>query len=252
MHRASSVGARSETSPRMRTRRPVAVVRRAAALRRGIFIVEDHPVTRMGLSHLIRGEPDLRVVGEAGTADAALAAIAGIRSPWPDLVVADISMPGKNVIEFIKDLHALHPEVAVLIFSMHDESVYAERMVRAGARGYIMKSEGGGALLQAIRQVLRGEPYLSRAMSAQVIEALGGHHRAEDDVSLGSLTDREFEVFELLGEGKTNREVAKQLSISPKTVEAHRMNLSRKLQFGTAAQLMRRAVLYSQAKSQSS
>jgi DNA-binding NarL/FixJ family response regulator len=205
----------------------------------------------MGLAHLIGGEPDLRVVGEAGTADAALAAMAMMRPPLPDLVVADISMPGKNVIEFIKDLHVLHPQVAVLILSMHDESVFAERMVRAGARGYVMKSEGGAVLIQAIRQVLRGEPYLSGAMSTQVIEALGGHHRAEGDVSLGSLTDREFEVFELLGEGKTNREVAKQLSISPKTVEAHRMNLSRKLQLGTAAQLMRRAVLHSQGKAQS-
>lgn len=218
---------------------------------RGILIVEDHPVTRMGLSQLIRGESDLRVLGEAGTADAALACLAKMPPPLPDLVVADISMPGKNVIEFIKDLHVLHPRVSVLILSMHDESVYAERLLRAGARGYVMKSEGGDVLLKAIRQVLKGEPYLSRAMSAQVIDALGGHHREADDVSLGSLTDREFEVFELLGDGKTNREVAKQLSISPKTVEAHRVNLSRKLQLGTSAQLIRRAVLYSQGKAPS-
>jgi DNA-binding NarL/FixJ family response regulator len=235
----------------MKARRSKALVERPSASRRGIFILDDHPVTRLGLAQLIRGEPDLRVWGEAGTADAALAAMAGMRAALPDLVLADISMPGRNVIEFMKDLHVLHPGVAVLILSMHDESVFAERMVRAGARGYVMKSEGGDVVIQAIRQVLKGEPYLSRAMSTRVIEALAGHHRAVDDVSLGCLTDREFEVFELLGEGKTNREVAKQLSISPKTVEAHRMNLSRKLQLGTAAQLMRKAVLHSQGKAQS-
>ena len=212
-----------------------------AAARRRVFIVDDHPITRYGLTQLLNGEPDLCVCGESAEAQQALAAI---KPPLPDLVVADVAMPGKSVIEFLKDLRAFHPGVPVLILSTHEESIYAERLIRAGARGYIMKSEGGANLLKAIRLVLQGQPYLSAAMSAHMFEALGGRRAAMGEATLGKLTDREFEVFQLLGEGKTNREVAKQLCLSPKTVETHRLNLCRKLNCKTPPQLIRYAVEY--------
>ncbi len=207
--------------------------------RRRIFIVDDHPITRYGLSQLLNHEPDLAVCGEAADARQALSAI---RPPLPDLVVADVAMPGQSVIEFLKDLKVLHPQVPVLILSTYDESIYAERMVRAGAHGYIMKSEGGASLLQAIRQVLQGQPYLSPAMTIRMVETLGGRRDGIVPSPLGKLTDREFEILQCLGQGKTNRQVAKQLCVSPKTVEAHRLSLYRKLNLRTVGQLIRYAV----------
>ncbi len=207
--------------------------------RRRVFIVDDHPITRYGLRQLLDQEPDLAVCGEAPEAGRAFAAI---KPPLPDLVVADLGMPGKSVIEFVKDLRAVHPEVPVLILSTYEESVYAERLVRAGARGYIMKTEGGASLLKAIRQLLGGQPYLSQTMAAQLFDVLGGRPRSSKTAALGRLSDREFEVFQCLGQGKTNRQVAEQLCISPKTVEAHRLNLCRKLDLKTPGQLIRYAV----------
>jgi DNA-binding NarL/FixJ family response regulator len=223
-----------KTSPRKKPETPAAITRRR------IFIVDDHPITRMGLVQLLNGEPDLVACGEAAEARQALAAF---QLPLPDLVVADVAMPGQSVIEFLKDVKKLHPELPVLILSTHDETIYARRLVRAGARGYIMKSEGGASLLQAIRQVLEGRPYLSSAMTKRAFEAFGGgpSPRTEQSV-LSQLTDREFEVLQCLGQGKSNREVGRQLCISPKTVETHRLNLCRKLNLKTAGQLIRYAL----------
>lgn len=210
-----------------------------ARSRRRIFIVDDHPITRYGLTQLFRQEPDLMVCGEAEDARQALSAL---RPPLPDLVLADVAMPGQSVIEFLKDLRTLHPELPVLILSTYDENIYAERMVRAGAHGYIMKSEGGNKLLQAVRQVLRGQPYLSPAMTTRLFETLGGRRPAAVASPLAKLTDREFEILQCLGQGKTNRQVARQLCVSPKTVEAHRLSLYRKLNLRTVGQLIRYAV----------
>jgi DNA-binding NarL/FixJ family response regulator len=216
-------------------------------VRRRILIVDDHPITRYGLTQLLNHEPDLIVCGEA---DSAQRAFSAIKPPLPDVVVADLGMPGKSVIELLKDLRALYPDLPVLILSTHDESIYAERLVRAGARGYIMKSEGGANLLKAIRQVLQGQPYLSPALAAKAFETFGRGRVQAADSMLSQLTDREFEVFQLLGEGKTNREVAEQLSLSPKTVEVHRLSLFRKLHLKSAAQLIRYAVAYQQGSIQ--
>ena len=213
------------------------------AARRQVFILDDHPITRYGLTQLLNNEPDLVVCGEAEDARQALSTI---KPPLPDLVVADVGLPGKSVIEFIKDLSVMHPGVPVLILSTYDESFYAERLVRAGARGYIMKSEGGASLLKAIRQVLQGQPYLSSAMAAKVFDAFGERRQRAGAAGLSKLTDREFEILQCFGQGKSNREVAEQLCISPKTVEAHRLSLCRKLNLKTPGQLIRYAVQHEQ------
>ena len=220
---------------RAKVRRPDSTPSRG----RRIFIVDDHPITRYGLSQLLNHEPDLVVCGEAADARQALSAI---RPPLPDLVVADVAMPGQSVIELLKDLKTLHPEMPVLILSTYDETIYAERMVRAGAHGYIMKSAGGAHLLQAIRQVLHGQPFLSPAMTTRMFESLGGRRERAEISPLARLTDREFEILQCLGQGRTNRQVAKQLCVSPKTVEAHRLSLYRKLNLKTLGQLIRYAV----------
>jgi DNA-binding NarL/FixJ family response regulator len=210
-----------------------------APARRRIFIVDDHPIMRYGLTQLLSQEPDLTVCGEA---EEARQALSRIKPPLPELVVADVGMPGQSVVEFIKDLKALHPGLPVLILSTYDETIYAERMVQAGARGYIMKSEGGAHLLRAIRQVLGGQPYLSPAMAARVFDSFGGRRERAGDTRLSKLTDREFEILHYLGQGKSNRQVAKELCLSPKTIEAHRLSLYRKLGFKTPGQLVRYAV----------
>ena len=200
---------------------------------------------RQGLAQLISNEPDLAVGGEADTAGQALDLVA---SRKPDLVLLDISLPDKNGLELIKDLHACCPEVLILVVSMHDEALYAERVLRAGARGYIMKQEGGKKLMEAIRQVLSGRIYVSEKMSARILEIFSGR-RADAIVSpVEQLSDREFEVFQLIGEGKGTRDIAGHLHLSVKTVEVHRANIKAKLKIRTATDLVRYAVRWTEAQ----
>ncbi len=212
---------------------------RAPKGRRRILVVDDHPMTRHGVTQLINREPDLKVCGEAATAHQALAAIPATR---PDLVLADITMPGKSGLEFIKDLQALHPELAVLVMSMHEENIYAERVLRAGGRGYIMKSEGGEKLLAAIRQVLQGQVYVSQSMSAIILDSFTKRRSGMGDARPGVLTDREFEIFQLIGQGLSTHEIGRRLNLSIKTVGTHRLHIKQKLELDTGAQLMQRAV----------
>ncbi len=151
----------------VKNQRPRLLPRSPASTRRRIFVLDDHPIMRYGLKQLLNREPDLMVSGEAGEAEEALATL---EPPLPDLVLADVGLPGKSVEEFLEELRARHPAVPVLILSTHDETLHAERLMRAGARGYIMKSEGGAHLLKAIRQVMKGETYLSRAMMTKLSE----------------------------------------------------------------------------------
>ncbi|MGA2656882.1 MAG: response regulator transcription factor [Verrucomicrobiota bacterium] len=204
-----------------------------------ILIVDDHPMTRYGIARLLEQEPDLIVCGEAENASRALAAVRTLR---PQVVLADLTMPGGEGLEFIKDLRALHPEVAVLVVSMHDEALYAERALRAGARGYIMKNEGGEKLVKAIRQVLGGKTYVSENMSGKVLEIFSGHRRRADDTTIGKLTDREFEVFRLLGQGLTTREIGQRLHLGAKTVETHRLHVRQKLGLESGPALIKYAV----------
>jgi DNA-binding NarL/FixJ family response regulator len=211
----------------------------STSARKRILLVDDHPFMRAGLGQLIDRQPDMVVGGEAGNPVEAFQQLA--RTP-PDLVLTDLTMPGRSGLEFIKDLRAAHADVAILVISMHDEGVYAERVLRAGARGYIMKEAGGENLLAAIRQVLRGEVYVSPRMSARILNALSAGRPRGSHSPIEQLTDREFEVFQLIGQGRSTRDIATQLHLSPKTVDVHRSHIKEKLALRDTTALIRHAV----------
>jgi len=211
---------------------------------RRILIVDDHPMMREGLVQLIEHEPDLCAAGQASDAAQTLNAIA---EAMPDLVILDISLPDKSGLELIKDIQALHPHLPVLVLSMHDESLYAERVLRAGGRGYIMKQEGGKRLMEAIRSVLDGKIYVSERMSEKILELFSGH-RTETHSPVEHLSDREFEVFQLVGQGQGTRQIAERLHLSVKTVEVHRGNIKRKLKLNSGNELVRYAVRWIEAQ----
>lgn len=216
----------------------------AAHGRQRILLVDDHPMMRRGMAQLIDQSHDLQVCGEVADAGQAMNAV---RKLAPDLVVVDISLPGRSGLELVKDLQALRRTLPVLVVSMHDETFYAERLLRAGARGYLMKQAGGDELLKAIRQVLSGRVYVSDAMSDRILGAITGGRGREQPSSVESLTDRELEVFGLIGQGCETKEIAARLHMSVKTVEAHRLAIKRKLKLRTSAELARRAVLWVEA-----
>ena len=202
--------------------------------RKRILIVDDHPVFRDGLLGLIEREGDLTVCGEANDARQALAASERLKV---DLILVDIGLPGKSGLELIKDIRAVRPQTSVLVISMHDETLYAERVLRAGGRGYIMKQEGPEKILHAIRQVLNGQVYVSPRISARILDALSGRRDgAASPIAL--LTDREFEVLRLIGQGKDSRVVARQLNLSVKTVDAHRAHIKSKLDLKSGTELI--------------
>jgi DNA-binding NarL/FixJ family response regulator len=198
-----------------------------------VLIVDDHPVMREGLRALISREQDLTVCGEAETATQALDAVTNLK---PDLVLADITLPGRSGIELIKDIRALQPAVLILVISIHDELLYAERVLRAGARGYIMKQESGPRMMQAIRQLLAGRIYLSDKISTRILENFAGKRPKASPIE--RLSDREFEVFQLIGRGKSTAQIAQELHLSTKTVEAHRARVKEKLDLRTMPELI--------------
>jgi DNA-binding NarL/FixJ family response regulator len=208
-----------------------------------VLIVDDHPMMREGLAQLIEHEPDLGVAGQADDAAQALNAVA---ANVPDLVLVDISLPDRSGLELIKDLHTLHPALPILVVSMHDETLYAERVLRAGGRGYIMKQEGGKKLMQAIRQVLGGQIYVSEKISARILETFSGQRGEGPHSPLERLSDREFEVFQLIGQGQGTSQIAQQLRLSGKTVEAHRANIKKKLELSRGADLVRFAIRWTE------
>ena len=203
-----------------------------------ILIVDDHPMMREGLSGVINHELDLTVCGAVENAHQAMDAIPKLS---PDLVLVDITLPGKNGLELVKDLKAMHPRLAILAISMHDESLYAERMLRAGANGYITKQQPPEELVKAIRQVLGNNLYVSKEVSEKLLRRFSGQPlKAQSTMEI--LTDREFEVLQLIGEGKSPREIARQLHISEKTVAVHSANIRQKLELNSTAKLIRFAV----------
>ena len=212
-----------------------------------ILLVDDHSFMRDGLAQLIDRQPDMKVCGEAGEPGEALGQLAKTK---PDLVLTDLTMPGRSGLEFIKDLRAADPDIAILVISMHDETVYAERVLRAGARGYIMKGAGGENLLTALRQVLRGDVYVSPQMSARILAGLAGGQPRGSSSPIEKLTDREFEIFQLIGQGKSTRDIAEQLHLSPKTVDVHRTHLKEKLDLKDATALIRHAVRWVETQGQ--
>lgn len=207
--------------------------------RRKILILDDHPVTRYGLSQLIGRQPDLLVCAEAQDAQQAMEAV---KSTQPDLVLTDITLPGKSGLQFVREVCAQFPGVVVLAISMHDESLYAERVLRAGGRGYIMKSEGGEKLLEAIRQVLRGQVYVSQSMTAALLDVLTRRRLGVDPATPRALSDREFEVFQLIGQGLSTRQVGQRLSLSAKTIGTHRSHIMEKLNLQSGPELIKEAV----------
>ena len=204
-----------------------------------ILVVDDHPIVREGLVRVIDQTGDLVVCGQAEGIPQALAVI---EESKPALVIVDIALGGQNGIELIKDIKARSPGLPVLVHSMHDETMYAERCVRAGAKGYVMKQEPPAVLLKAVRQVLRGEVYLSEAMTKQMLWRISDGVPGKGNSPAELLSDREFEVFELLGRGYRTREVAKELHLSDKTIQTHREHIKEKLKIPDAVNLVRQAV----------
>jgi DNA-binding NarL/FixJ family response regulator len=204
-----------------------------------VLLVDDHPFMRAGLRQLIDRQSDLVVCGEAGNPAEAFQQLSRGR---PDLVLTDLTMPGRGGLEFLRDLRAAHEGLAILVVSMHDEGVYAERALRAGARGYIMKEAGGENMLAAIRRVLGGEVYVSPRMSARILDALSTGRPRGSRSPIEQLTDREFEVFQLIGQGKSTRDIAAELHLSPKTVDVHRGHIKEKLELRDVTSLIRHAV----------
>jgi len=199
---------------------------------------------RRGMAQLICQQLDLEVCGEAENAEQALRAV---DSSKPHVVLVDVTLPGKPGLELVKDLRTTHPEVNVLVVSMHDESLYAERMLRAGARGYLMKNAGGDSLIEAIRTVLAGKVYVSPGISARLLNSFSGPSRRENGIPLNALTDREFEVFQVLGQGMTTREIGARLHMSAKTVETHRLHIRTKLGLKNGPELIRYAIRWAGA-----
>jgi DNA-binding NarL/FixJ family response regulator len=205
-----------------------------------IYLIDDHPMLREGLASLINQHPDCEVCGESESAAQALEAILHMA---PDLVVTDISLPDKSGLELIKDLHVHSPGLPILVYSMHDEMLYAERVIRAGGKGYLMKGTPVDQLSEAIDCVLSGGVSLSCRVSNHILQNLSGS-RTSGKGGLKSLSDRELEILELIGSGKTTAQIAEQLHISPKTADAHRANIRSKLALPDGPALMREAVLW--------
>ena len=209
-----------------------------------VLIVDDHPMMREGLAQLIHREKDLAVAGEADSAARAVEQTAQLK---PDLVIIDITLPGRSGLELIRDIHAVLPAALVLVVSMHEESLYAERVLRAGGRGYVMKQAGGKKLMEAIRQVLSGQIYVSTDTSARILETFSRNSAETPTTGVQSLSDREFEIFQLIGQGENTRDIAKKLNLSVKTVEVHRLNIKSKLKLTTASELIHFAVRWMQS-----
>jgi DNA-binding NarL/FixJ family response regulator len=207
--------------------------------RKTVLVVDDHSLLRQGLAMLINREPDLVVCGEAEEGAAAMKAIAAAR---PDIMIADISLNGPDGLEMLKNIRILYPDLPVLILSMHDETIYAERALLARANGYIMKQEATDQVLVAVRRILDGEIYLSNRMANKLLQQYMSGGTIEADSRLAALSDRELEVFRLIGEGQGTRQIADALHLSMKTVESYQAHLKEKLSLRTGRELMQYAI----------
>lgn len=204
-----------------------------------ILIVDDHPLMRKGLAMTLNAEPDLNVCGQVADAEEALSALEELE---PDLAIVDISLPGMSGLELIKHMHALRPDLRTLVVSRHDEALYAERAIRAGARGYVMKLEASDMIVKAVRRVMNGGIYVSEEINERLLLGLAAGRQELAQSPLEVLSDRELEVFELTGRGLGTREIAERLHLSVKTVESYRARIKDKLNLKTAAELMQHAV----------
>jgi DNA-binding NarL/FixJ family response regulator len=210
-----------------------------------VLIVDDHPLMRKGVGQLIDQEPDLAVVGEA---EDAYKAIIAIESTKPDVALIDITLNGTSGIELVKDIKVRYPKLKMLVLSMHDESVYAHRALRAGASGYIMKQEGTEKVLLALRKVLQGEVYLSERLGNRMLHTLVNGRTSLTTSPVEALSDRELEVFSLIGQGHGTRAVAEKLHLSIKTIESHRAHIKEKLNLQSATELVHHAIQWVQSE----
>jgi DNA-binding NarL/FixJ family response regulator len=231
---------KAETRSSLIAERPkLAAQRQNRRQSKRIVIVDDHPVLRKGLGRIINSNDGFVVCGEAGEANEGMALI---RREKPDLVIADIGLPGASGIELTKNIRTEFPDMPVLILSMHEESLYALRALRAGAAGYIVKQEAIEKIADALREVLNGRRYLSPAISQQLSTSSEAQAGTRSATPIAELTDRELEVLELIGKGREVREIAEQLRLSPKTVETHRTHIKEKLKLKNARGVARFAV----------
>ncbi len=210
-----------------------------------ILLIDDHPIMRHGLAQLIRMEPELEVCGEAGSAAAGLAELEKLK---PDLVIVDLTLPDKHGLELLKDIQAMRPGQRCIVLSMHDESLYAERALRAGARGYVMKETAAENLITAIQRVLGGSIYISETMASRMLEQVSGQRGKTGSTGVDQLSDRELEVLEMIGRGTPTKLIAEKLSISSRTVEAHRAHIKEKLAITDGAALVRYAVQWVESR----
>jgi DNA-binding NarL/FixJ family response regulator len=204
-----------------------------------ILIVDDHPLVRQGLIGLISTQPDFEVCGEASGLAEARQLAAAMR---PDVAIVDLTLKDGNGIELIKELKESNGDLKLLVISMHDESIFAERALRAGAAGYVSKHEAIRTIVQAVRTVLGGKLYLSQVMTERMVHLAVGSKTNEGRSALERLTDREIEIFGMLGQGLTSRQIARHLDLSPKTVETHREHIKEKLELKNATELTKHAV----------
>jgi DNA-binding NarL/FixJ family response regulator len=210
-----------------------------------VIIVDDHPIIRQGLAELINNEPDLIVCGQAEDAPEALVKI---KESEPDLVIVDISLKETSGMELIKDIKAQYPNLPVLVLSMHDEALYAERMLRAGAKGYVMKAEATEKVIVAIRKILSGQIYVSDKMAAKMVRKLVGGSPDVGVSAIERLSDRELEVFHLIGQGHGTRQIAERLHLSIKTIETYREHIKEKLNLADASELLQYAIQWTHSK----
>ncbi len=204
-----------------------------------VYVVDDHPIVRHGLVELINREAELQVIGEAEGAHDALKALS---STLPDIIIIDISLQGTSGIELTKDIKMRYPDLPVLVLSMHDEALYAQRALRAGAGGYIMKKERPKKVITAIRKIIDGEICVSKKIASTILKKYSNRQDAQESSPLECLSDRELEVFSLIGQGHGTRQIAEDLCLSVKTVESYRSNIKIKLGLQNSSELVQYAI----------
>ena len=206
-----------------------------------ILIADDHPIVRRGYRALIDQESDMQVCCETANASEALSLVSTLK---PDMVITDLVLAGINGLELVKQLKELRPDLPVLVVSMHDESLYAERSIAAGARGYLMKSAADTQVIEAIRKIMKGGFYLSDFIAQRLIARTAGGQQPRTSSAAETLSDRELEVFILIGQGHSTAQIAEQMKLSPKTVDTYRQRIREKLVIESSSELVRQAVLW--------
>ena len=204
-----------------------------------VFIVDDHPLVRQGLAQIIESVEDFEICGEAEDSSTAMR---GVQKTSPDLIIVDISLQGNNGLELIKNIKAVYENIPILVFSMHDESIYAQRALRAGAKAYVMKKESSEKIIEALRRILKGEIYVSAKVADQVLHQIVSGPSNASTSPIDRLTDRELEVVQLIGRGLSTREIAESLNLSVKTIESHRAHVKEKLGLRNATELVQFSV----------